>query len=144
MTSIAESPGLPEPSGVTVQTCEKDDTTSSLRRSGRARKRPASFDHQEQDDEPGKEAPSGGPPQKKAAKLVNTTRRNPQRKAAVEAAQAFGVPDNLLEQALAPLADKDRQQWQGWTDLESEPVRLGPLQMTPPPLFYLSLLTDAY
>ena len=60
-----------------------------------------------QDDEPGKEAPSAGPPQKKAAKLSNTSRRNPQRKAAIEAAQALNVRDNLLEQALAPLGDED-------------------------------------
>ncbi|KAF7542823.1 hypothetical protein G7Z17_g11248 [Cylindrodendrum hubeiense] len=49
--------------------------------------------------------------------------RNPKRKASEAANHVTTPPDKLLDEALAPLTAKDVQEWEGWIELESEPVR---------------------
>lgn len=48
-------------------------------------------------------------------------RRNPKRKAAAPP-QSHTVPDNLLDEALKPLSSEEIEEWDGWIELESEPV----------------------
>ncbi|KAF7561969.1 hypothetical protein G7046_g2149 [Stylonectria norvegica] len=59
--------------------------------------------------------------------MSEPTRRNPtrtpKRKASDAAKQASNLPDNLLDEALAPLSANDIEEWEGWIELESEPVR---------------------
>lgn len=65
-------------------------------------------------------------------------RRNPKRKAqeqAEEQAKALNIPENLLEEALAPMTPEEIQEWEGWQELESDPVR------SPAPLEGISSLT---
>ena len=50
------------------------------------------------------------------------TRRNPKRKASEAAKNVHNLPENLLDEALAPLSIKDIEEWEGWIELESEPV----------------------
>lgn len=50
------------------------------------------------------------------------SRRNPKRKAAEAATEALNLPDNLLDEALRPLTAADVEEWEGWVELESEPV----------------------
>lgn len=50
-------------------------------------------------------------------------RRNAKRKAAAPP-QSHVLPDNLLEEALKPLTSEDIEEWDGWIELESEPVSL--------------------
>lgn len=52
----------------------------------------------------------------------NEPRRNPKRKAAEAATEALNLPDNLLDEALRPLTAADVEEWEGWVELESEPV----------------------
>ena len=59
-------------------------------------------------------------------------RHNPKRKAAVEVSSrnhAEHSTDNLLEEALKPLTAQEIEEWEGWIELESEPVSPPP----PPP-----------
>lgn len=68
------------------------------------------------------------PPQKKARTADDVvSRRNPKRAANVAAAQAGkyadALPDDLLTEALRPLSAEEIQAWEGWVELESEPVR---------------------
>lgn len=54
--------------------------------------------------------------------LANSNqRRNPKRKAAAPP-QSHVLPDDLLEEALKPLTSEDLDEWDGWIELESEPV----------------------
>ncbi|KAH8887071.1 cysteine proteinase, partial [Thozetella sp. PMI_491] len=46
-------------------------------------------------------------------------RRNPKRKAAPE---AFDLPDDLLEKALEPMGIDEREDWQSWVEVESDPA----------------------
>ncbi len=48
-------------------------------------------------------------------------RRNPKRKAAAPP-QSHVLPDNLLEEAMRPLTSEEIEEWDGWIELESEPV----------------------
>lgn len=48
-------------------------------------------------------------------------RRNPKRKAAAPP-ESHVLPDNLLEEAMKPLTFEDIEEWDGWIELESEPV----------------------
>lgn len=48
-------------------------------------------------------------------------RRNPKRKAGAPP-QNHTVPDKLLEEALKPLSSEEIEEWDGWIELESEPV----------------------
>jgi ubiquitin carboxyl-terminal hydrolase L5 len=49
-------------------------------------------------------------------------RRNPKRKASETVLALAKLPDNLLEEALSPLTARDIEEWEGWVELESEPV----------------------
>lgn len=82
-----------------------------LRRSGRMRKRPSSYDEDAEDQD---QSPVASP-------SPATTRRNPKRKAA---ADVFDVPDNLLEASLGPWKENEQSEWSSWTELESDPVGL--------------------
>ena len=50
------------------------------------------------------------------------TRRNPKRKAAEPSKLLPCLPDNLLVEALRPLRPAEIEEWEGWVELESEPV----------------------
>jgi hypothetical protein len=51
-------------------------------------------------------------------------RRNPKRKAheASAAVATATVPDNPLEEALAPIGPQEIEEWEGWVEFESEPA----------------------
>lgn len=53
---------------------------------------------------------------------LSEPRRNPKRKAAEAARESIDLPDNLLDEALRPLTPADIEEWEGWVELESEPV----------------------
>lgn len=70
------------------------------------------------------------PPRKRSrtADDPTTPRRNPKR-AANEAAEyasglAAALPDDLLTETLRPLSSQEIEAWQGWAEVESEPVRI--------------------
>lgn len=66
-----------------------------------------------------------GSPQQAAdvSATMSEPSRNPKRKASEAANHVTAPPDKLLDEALAPLTSKDVQEWEGWIELESEPVR---------------------
>lgn len=53
---------------------------------------------------------------------MNEHRRNPKRKAAETPALNYKLPDNLLEEALRPLSPREIEEWEGWIEIESDPV----------------------
>lgn len=53
---------------------------------------------------------------------LNERRRNPKRKAAEAATESLNLPEDMLDEALAPLTSADIEEWEGWVELESEPV----------------------
>lgn len=55
---------------------------------------------------------------------LSEPRRNPKRKAAEAARESISLPDNLLDEALRPLSPADIEEWEGWVELESEPVSM--------------------
>ena len=75
-------------------------------------------------------APSPEPaarPAKSIEKCLRTgtmseSRRNPKRKASEPIKAVEGPSANLLEEALKPLEPAEIEQWEGWVELESEPV----------------------
>jgi ubiquitin carboxyl-terminal hydrolase L5 len=56
---------------------------------------------------------------------MDEARRNPKRKASEPAKRLDGLPSDLLEEALKPLAQAEIEEWEGWIELESEPVSWG-------------------
>jgi ubiquitin carboxyl-terminal hydrolase L5 len=52
------------------------------------------------------------------------SRRNPKRKATDSARKGTAASIDLLEEALRPLEPKEIEEWEGWIELESEPVSL--------------------
>jgi ubiquitin carboxyl-terminal hydrolase L5 len=50
------------------------------------------------------------------------SRRNPKRKAADSARKGTAASIDLLKEALRPLEPKEIEEWEGWIELESEPV----------------------
>lgn len=50
-------------------------------------------------------------------------RRNPKRKVQ-EHSEPVALRDNALEEALAPMSEQEIAEWEGWVELESEPVRI--------------------
>lgn len=57
-----------------------------------------------------------------AIEPTSGSRRNPKRKAA-EPTRQLGFPSSeLLSEALRPLEPADIEEWEGWIELESEPV----------------------
>ena len=57
-----------------------------------------------------------------AAASTDGARRNPKRKASEPARQLGFPPSELLNEALRPLEPADIEEWEGWIELESEPV----------------------
>lgn len=53
---------------------------------------------------------------------VDETGRNPKRKTRESQKCHIDIPSNLLSEALKPLEAKDIEEWEGWIELESEPV----------------------
>lgn len=67
------------------------------------------------------------PPPKRARTMREPEqRRNPKRKVSEEvnsqARETADLSDNLLEETLKPLSAADIQEWDGWAEVESEPV----------------------
>lgn len=62
------------------------------------------------------------PTQTKPTPTARDTRRNPKRKATEASKILQGLPDDLLVEALRPLEPKEIEEWEGWVELESEPV----------------------
>lgn len=50
-------------------------------------------------------------------------RRNPKRKSSQVNGPALDLPEDLLTAAYEPLTDREREEWEGWVELESDPVR---------------------
>ena len=95
---------------------------NGTRRSGRTTKRPMGYQDPDTEDELYRD-PVGSTPAKRI-KIV--TRRNPPREAAAQISTPpdLSIPDQdeILEAAFAPLTSEEREQWTGWTEVESEPV----------------------
>jgi ubiquitin carboxyl-terminal hydrolase L5 len=51
-------------------------------------------------------------------------RRNPKRKAAETPAINYKIPENLLEESLRPLSASEIEGWEGWIEIESDPVSI--------------------
>lgn len=63
---------------------------------------------------------------------MDRPRRNPKRKA-LENIDAPDVPHHqLLEKACSPLTSQEIEEWEGWIELESEPVRVCKITQRPP------------
>ncbi|CAM1503783.1 Fc.00g013740.m01.CDS01 [Cosmosporella sp. VM-42] len=59
----------------------------------------------------------------KSPASMTELRRNRKRKASQPVNQQVpSIPDNLLDEALAPLTATDIEEWEGWIELESEPA----------------------
>lgn len=56
--------------------------------------------------------------------MTEPSRQNPKRKASEPARRANGLPSDLLSEALRPLESSEIEEWDGWIELESEPVSL--------------------
>lgn len=68
-------------------------------------------------------APPRGARKTSAAKAtMDEPRRNPKRKASEPPKRLDGLPSDLLEEALKPLTQAEIEEWEGWIELESEPV----------------------
>lgn len=91
-------------------------STPAVRRSGRNRK------IRGQDllmgDAGSEDELTSSPAAQKSPGLKEQPRRNPKRKAAPE---IFDIPDDLLEAALAPVSPEELKEWEGWSELESDP-----------------------
>lgn len=109
-----------------LETVETDLSASplTLRRSGRARKRPAEYDD-DADYQNGTSAnninnnSSSSNTNNANADASTSTRRNTKRRATPE---AFNVPENLLEASLGPWQEGEPAEWNSWIELESDPV----------------------
>ena len=101
---------------------ESTSTSQPLRRSSRRAAKPARL------------SSDPSPPVRRAKKSLavnnNKTmtepRRNPKRKASDPVKHLDGMPSDLLQEALRPLDPKEIEEWEGWIELESEPVRSPP------------------
>jgi ubiquitin carboxyl-terminal hydrolase L5 len=62
------------------------------------------------------------PPTKSVDKAPLEPRRNPKRKAAEAAVENFDLPENILDESLAPLRPNEQDEWHSWIEIESEPV----------------------
>lgn len=61
-------------------------------------------------------------PAPQSSATMSEPRRNPKRKASEAANQLNDLPDKLLDEALARLSAQEIEEWEGWIELESEPV----------------------
>jgi hypothetical protein len=59
--------------------------------------------------------------------MTHGSRRNPKRKASEPAKQLGLLASDFLTEALRPLEPNDLEEWEGWVELESEPVCFSPL-----------------
>lgn len=57
-----------------------------------------------------------------AKKTMTELRRNPKRKASEPVKHLGATPSELLQEALRPLEQKEIEEWEGWIEMESEPV----------------------
>lgn len=64
---------------------------------------------------------------------TNGSRRNPKRKASDPVKQLTSPPGELLKEALRPLEPSDIEDWEGWIELESEPVGWPSIRVTQVP-----------
>lgn len=55
--------------------------------------------------------------------VVGEPRRNPKRKASEAESRRYNLPEDLLGHALKSLTPNEVQEWEGWAEVESEPVR---------------------
>jgi hypothetical protein len=93
----------------------QNEQPQPLRRSGRQPVKPKRLDSSDS----AYESPS------KKSKVPNTSpgrRRNPKRKVSQQCELVGHLPANLLEEALKPLDTNDIEEWEGWVELESDPV----------------------
>ncbi|KAJ9134764.1 Ubiquitin carboxyl-terminal hydrolase [Pleurostoma richardsiae] len=114
-----------EPDGPTagngVNGDEREDNTAEVRRSSRSRKPATRYYIDNDDDEDDEDELALHTPTKPGkGRSIKVVRRNPTRKAAT-AAEEYHLPDNLLEESIAAIRDEEREDWQGWVELESEP-----------------------
>lgn len=120
MMTPMESSSSPAVNGDSSNGSHSESATAAPRRSQRGRKpRASSLTTKNEEDEI-----ATSPVSIKVAegKLPRNTRRNPARKAAPKAGEEYNLPDNLLEETVAAIKDEESADWQGWVELESEPV----------------------
>ncbi|KEY67978.1 hypothetical protein S7711_02183 [Stachybotrys chartarum IBT 7711] len=77
---------------------------------------------------------------KSTPSTAQATRRNPKRRASEASKVAMPFSGDALEEAIAPLKAEDIEEWDGWIEMESEPVRLHTFPMNVDP--YPSLTVD--
>ena len=128
MVDSAASPGPSAPSEKVSPLANGNIINGGTRRSGRTTKRLAAYQDPDSDDELFAPSSPITPPAKKIKAVV---RRNPQREAVAAALSHSDISlpdeDEVLEAAFAPLTAEEREQWTGWTEVESEPVSLAEL-----------------
>lgn len=107
--SVSAEPEMPETQQETTP-----PKSEGPRRSGRQSVRPSKFGSPDPDYQV-----SSNPQQPSLAE----PRRNPKRKVSQQSNNNVDLPSNLLEEALRPLDTKDIEEWEGWAELESDPVR---------------------
>lgn len=93
----------------------QNEQPQPLRRSGRQPVKPKRLNSPDE----AYESPS------KKSTVSNTSpgrRRNPKRKVSQQCELVGHLPANLLEEALKPLDTNDIEEWEGWVELESDPV----------------------
>ncbi len=111
-----EDPPVTAEAAGNMETSVKGESPPPLvRRSGRARKRPGSFQGDNL------EKPTSVNTATASTLSPEEPRRNPRRKAAPE---QFDIPSDLLENSLAPMGKHERSEWASWTEVESDPVRI--------------------
>ena len=111
-----EDPPVTDEAAGNMETVVKGEPPPPLvRRSGRARKRPGSFQGDNL------EKPISATTAAASTLPSEEPRRNPRRKAAPE---QFDIPSDLLENSLAPMGKHERGEWASWTEVESDPVRI--------------------
>ena len=101
-----------------AQPDESNSTSQPLRRSSR---RAAKLARLSPDPSPPARAAKKSPPVNND-KTMTESRRNPKRKASESSKHLDGMPADLLQEALRPLDQKEIEEWDGWIELESEPV----------------------
>ena len=112
----SSNPEADEPKSA-PQPDDHQPTAPFLRRSARRTTRPSYL------------SPDRAPPRAKAkkrppssAKMTAPARRNPKRKANEPSKFLSDLPSDLLSEALKPLEPNEIEEWEGWVELESEPV----------------------
>jgi ubiquitin carboxyl-terminal hydrolase L5 len=94
-----------------------DDVAPTVRRSVRARRPPAILIERDNTNHDIKSSPTFAKSVQKSA--ADEQRRNPKRKAAPD---LFDLPDDLLDEAMAPMTPDEMGEWEAWVELESDPA----------------------